>query len=199
MKLPEKFVFATNNAHKLQEVRDILGKRCEILSLANINCHDDIPETADTLEGNAMIKARWVKNHYGYDCFSDDTGLEVEALGGEPGVKSARYASAHGGSAHHDSRANMKLLLEKLNGVTDRKARFRTAVAMIIGSTEKIFEGIVDGKIIEEARGIDGFGYDPIFMPEGEQLTFAEMSAEQKNSLSHRRRALDSFMEFFDK
>ena len=199
MKLPEKFVFATNNAHKLQEVRDILGKRCEILSLADINCHDDIPETADTLEGNAMIKARWVKNHYGYDCFSDDTGLEVEALGGEPGVKSARYASAPGGSAHHDSRANMKLLLEKLNGVTDRKARFRTAVAMIIGSTEKIFEGIVDGKIIEEARGIDGFGYDPIFMPEGEQLTFAEMSAEQKNSLSHRRRALDSFMEFFDK
>ena len=199
MKLPEKFVFATNNAHKLQEVRDILGKRCEILSLADINCHDDIPETADTLEGDAMIKARWVKNHYGYDCFSDDTGLEVEALGGEPGVKSARYASAHGGSAHHDSRANMKLLLEKLNGVTDRKARFRTAVAMIIGSTEKIFEGIVDGKIIEEARGIDGFGYDPIFMPEGEQLTFAEMSAEQKNSLSHRRRALDSFMEFFDK
>lgn len=190
---------STNNAHKLQEVRDILGKRCEILSLADINCHDDIPETADTLEGNAMIKARWVKNHYGYDCFSDDTGLEVEALGGEPGVKSARYASAHGGSAHHDSRANMKLLLEKLNGVTDRKARFRTAVAMIIGSTEKIFEGIVDGKIIEEARGIDGFGYDPIFMPEGEQLTFAEMSAEQKNSLSHRRRALDSFMEFFDK
>ena len=199
MKLPEKFVFATNNAHKLQEVRDILGKRCEILSLADINCHDDIPETADTLEGNAMIKARWVKNHYGYDCFSDDTGLEVEALGGEPGVKSARYASEHGGSAHHDSRANMKLLLEKLNGVTDRKARFITAVAMIIGSTEKIFEGIVDGKIIEEARGIDGFGYDPIFMPEGEQLTFAEMSAEQKNSLSHRRRALDSFMEFFDK
>lgn len=199
MKLPEKFVFATNNAHKLQEVRNILGKRCEILSLADIGCNDDIPETADTLEGNAMIKARWVKNHYGYDCFSDDTGLEVEALGGEPGVKSARYASEHGVSAHHDSGANMRLLLEKLEGVADRKARFRTAVAMILGSTEKIFEGIVNGEITIEPKGADGFGYDPVFMPEGEQLTFAEMSAEQKNSLSHRRRALDSFMEFFDK
>lgn len=198
MKFPGKFVFATNNAHKLQEVRDILGKRCEVLSLADIGCHDDIPETADTLEGNAMIKARWVKKHYGYDCFSDDTGLEVEALGGEPGVKSARYASENIGGIHHDSQANMRLLLEKLAGVTDRKARFRTAIAMIIDSTEKVFEGIVAGKITGEARGADGFGYDPIFMPEGEQLTFAEMSAQQKNVLSHRRRALDNFLAFFD-
>ena len=144
MKLPEKIVFATNNAHKLKEVRDILGSRCEILSLSDIGCHDDIPETAPTLEGNALIKARWVKEKYGFDCFADDTGLEVNALGGEPGVKSARYAASYGESADHDSKANMKLLLKNLDGRNDRTARFRTVIALLIGDEEKCFAGKVE-------------------------------------------------------
>lgn len=198
MKLPDKLVFATNNAHKLQEARNIIGSRCEILSLADIGCHDDIPETADSLEGNAMMKARWVKEKYGYDCFADDTGLEVDALGGEPGVKSARYASEHGVSADHDSGANMRLLLDRLKGISNRRARFRTAIALISGDVELCFEGKVEGCITEGARGSDGFGYDPVFLPEGCSVTFAEMTAHEKNSLSHRRRALDKFMACFD-
>ena len=167
MKLPEKIVFATNNAHKLKEVRDILGSRCEILSLSDIGCHDDIPETAPTLEGNALIKARWVKEKYGFDCFADDTGLEVNALGGEPGVKSARYAASYGESADHDSKANMKLLLKNLDGRNDRTARFRTVIALLIGDEEKCFAGKVEGCITETPSGTDGFGYDPVFRPEG--------------------------------
>ncbi len=195
MKLPEKIVFATNNAHKLKEVRDILGSRCEILSLSDIGCHDDIPETAPTLEGNALIKARWVKEKYGFDCFA--TGLEVNALGGEPGVKSARYAASYGESADHDSKANMKLLLKNLDGRNDRTARFRTVIALLIGDEEKCFAGKVEGCITETPSGTDGFGYDPVFRPEGCELTFAQMGAEQKNSLSHRRRALDAMTAAF--
>lgn len=199
MKLPEKIVFATNNAHKLSEVRDIVGNRCEILSLEDIGCDDEIPETADTLEGNALIKARWIKDKYGHDCFADDTGLEVDALNGEPGVKSARYAASfYGDGADHDSKANMKLLLEKLEGNANRTARFRTVIALIAGGEEHCFEGKVEGNITENASGCDGFGYDPVFVPCGCNRTFAEMSADEKNSLSHRRRAMDAMMAFVD-
>ncbi|MBD5224735.1 MAG: non-canonical purine NTP diphosphatase [Bacteroidales bacterium] len=198
MKLPETIVFATNNAHKLQEVREILGDRCRVLSLAEINCHDDIPETADTLEGNAMLKARWIKDHYGYDCFADDTGLEVDALGGAPGVKSARYAAENGGSGDHDSKANMCLLLKNMEGKTDRSARFRTVIAMICGEETYTFEGKVEGSITEVPRGSDGFGYDPVFLPSGESLTFAEMDGARKNSMSHRGRAVGALMEELD-
>lgn len=198
MKLPDKIVFATNNAHKLKEVREIIGNRCELLSLSDIGCHDDIPETASTLEGNALIKARWVKERYGFDCFADDTGLEVDTLGGEPGVKSARYAASYGESADHDSKANMKLLLRKLDGISDRTARFRTVIALLARGEEHCFEGKVEGCITLEPGGTDGFGYDPVFRPEGCALTFAEMSAAQKNSLSHRRRALDAMTAFLD-
>lgn len=194
MKLPDKIVFATNNIHKLNEVRDIVGKRCEIMSLSDIGCDDDIPETASTLEGNALIKARWIKEKYGYDCFADDTGLEVDALGGEPGVKSARYASCYGESVDHDSKANMQMLLKNLEEVENRTARFRTVIALIVGNEEKCFEGRVEGHITEFAAGTDGFGYDPVFLPDGCDKTFAEMSVVEKNSLSHRRRALDAMM-----
>ncbi len=193
MKLPKEIVFATNNAHKLQEVREIVGSDCRVLSLAEIGCHDDIPETADTIEGNALLKARWVKERYGYDCFADDTGLEVDALGGAPGVRSARYAAQEGG-ADHDSQANMRLLLRQMEGKTDRRARFRTVMALILGGEEHLYEGKVEGTITEGPRGNDGFGYDPVFLPQGESRTFAEMSAGEKNSLSHRRRALDAML-----
>lgn len=193
MKLPKEIVFATNNAHKLQEVREIVGSDCRVLSLAEIGCHDDIPETADTIEGNALLKARWVKERYGYDCFADDTGLEVDALGGAPGVRSARYAAQEGG-ADHDSQANMRLLLRQMDGKTDRRARFRTVMALILDGQEHLYEGKVEGTITEGPRGNDGFGYDPVFLPQGESRTFAEMSAGEKNSLSHRRRALDAML-----
>ncbi len=198
MKLPETIVFATNNAHKLQEVREILGDRCRILSLADIDCHDDIPETADTLEGNAMLKALWVKERYGYDCFADDTGLEVDALGGAPGVKSARYAAENGDSSDHDSKANMRLLLRNMEGKTDRSARFRTVIAMICGDRTFTFEGKVEGIITEEPLGNDGFGYDPVFLPTGESLTFAEMDGARKNSMSHRGRAIGALLASID-
>lgn len=198
MQLPQTIVFATNNAHKLEEVRAILGSRCQVLSLAEIDCHDDIPETADTLDGNAIIKARWVKDRYGYDCFADDTGLEVDALDGAPGVKSARYAAEAGGGTDHDSKANMRLLLRNLEGEEKRTARFRTVIALICDGCEYTFEGKVEGVITTSPRGVDGFGYDPVFLPEGETLTFAEMSAAEKNSLSHRRRALDAMLVAID-
>jgi XTP/dITP diphosphohydrolase len=179
-----KLVFATNNKHKLQEVRDIVGDRVEILSLADINCYDDIPETADTLQGNALIKARHVYEKYGFDCFADDTGLEVEALGGAPGVYSARYAGEE-----CDSGANMQKLLQNLTGETNRNAQFRTVIALIIRGEEKLFNGIVKGTIATEKKGDSGFGYDPIFIPEGHSESFAQMSSEMKNSMSHRFRA----------
>ena len=179
-----KLVFATNNKHKLQEVRDIVGDRVEVLSLADINCYDDIPETADTLQGNALIKARHIYAKYGLDCFADDTGLEVEALGGAPGVYSARYAGEE-----CDSEANMQKLLQNLTGETNRNAQFRTVIALIIRGEEKLFNGIVKGTIATEKKGDSGFGYDPIFIPEGHSESFAQMSSEMKNSMSHRFRA----------
>lgn len=179
-----KLVFATNNRHKLDEVRAIVGDKIEILSLNDIGCHDDIPETADTLQGNALIKARYIYEKYGTDCFADDTGLEVETLGGEPGVYSARYAGEE-----CDSEANMKKLLHNLTGKKNRNAQFRTVIALIIGGEEKLFNGIVKGSITEEKRGDSGFGYDPIFIPEGFSESFAQMGSDQKNSISHRYRA----------
>ncbi|MGN0047722.1 MAG: non-canonical purine NTP diphosphatase [Bacteroides sp.] len=177
----KKFVFATNNNHKLEEVSAILGNKVELLSMKDIGCHDDIPETADTLEGNALLKARYIYDKYHTDCFADDTGLEVEALNGAPGVFSARYA----GDAHN-SEANMNKLLRELEGADNRKARFRTVFALIVNGKEHIFEGIVKGEITKGKHGTSGFGYDPIFLPEGYTQTFAEMGNELKNKISHR-------------
>ena len=188
----KKIVFATNNSHKLDELRKLTEGKIEILSLNDINCHDDIPETADTLEGNALIKARWVKGRYGYDCFADDTGLEVDALGGAPGVMSARYAGDG-----HDSQANMRLLIANLDGISNRTARFRTVIALIEGEKETMMDGVVDGVITEKPSGENGFGYDPIFRPEGYEVTFAEMGADEKNKISHRGRAVAKLMEYF--
>ena len=191
----KKIVFATNNAHKLQELRQMLGERYEILGLADIGCHEDIPETADFIEENAQIKARFVKDHYGYDCFSDDTGLEIDALNGEPGVHSARYAGPG-----HDSEANIDKVLSKLDGVTDRTARFRTAIALLQGDEMHLFEGQVEGVILTERHGTGGFGYDSIFQPvEGDGSTFAQMSPEEKNRISHRGRAVAKLVEFLNR
>ena len=186
-----KLVFATNNRHKLDEVRAIVGDRVEVLSLNDIECHDEIPETADTLQGNALIKARYIYEKYGLDCFADDTGLEVEALGGEPGVYSARYAGEE-----CSSEANMQKLLHNLTGKSIRNAQFRTVIALIINGEEKLFNGIVKGSITEEKRGDSGFGYDPIFIPEGFSESFAQMSSEQKNSISHRYRATEQLSNY---
>lgn len=190
--MKKKLVFATNNAHKLEEIRAILGDKVEILSLKDIHCEADIPETADTLEGNAKLKAEYIHAHYGLDCFADDTGLEVEALGGAPGVYSARYAGGDG----HDSEANMKKLLAELDGKENRKAQFRTVICLMEGEEIHLFEGIVKGEIIREKRGASGFGYDPVFVPEGHTETFAEMGAEEKNKISHRARAVQRLCDF---
>ncbi len=184
-------VFATNNPHKLQEVRQILGDRFEIKGLSDIGCDVDIPETADTLEGNAMQKAKYVKEHYGLDCFADDTGLECTALDGAPGIRSARYAGEN-----HDSEANMRKLLENLKEKSDRSAQFRTVIALLYQGEEHLFEGVVRGGIITEHKGTQGFGYDPVFVPEGYNTTFAEMTAEEKNSISHRGRAVAKLAAF---
>ena len=188
--LPE-IVFATNNPHKLEEARAILSNSLKILSLADIGCHDEIPETADTLEGNALIKARWVKEKYGYDCFADDTGLMVDALGGAPGVYSARFAGPHCSPSD-----NIDLLLEKLRGETIRSARFVTVVALILADNEYTFEGAVEGTIAESRSGAEGFGYDPVFIPQSYSLSFAEMAPDEKNSISHRGRAMKKLAEF---
>ena len=180
-----QIVFATNNAHKLSEIRQILGHKIEVLSLSDIGCHDDIPETGTTLEANALQKARYIRDKYGYDCFADDTGLEVDALGGEPGIYSARYAGGEG----HDSEANMQKLLQKLDGEDNRAARFRTVIALLQGNEQKLFEGIVNGTITREKSGAEGFGYDPIFMPDGYDQTFAELGMDIKTRISHRARA----------
>lgn len=191
MMMKKQIVFATNNRHKLDEIRAMAGDRYEILSLADIDCHDDIPETAETLRGNALLKARWVKKRYGYDCFADDTGLMVDALGGEPGVYSARYAGPG-----HDSAANMALLLERMRGKADRTARFVTEIALIEGCEEHFFTGTVEGEIIDSPRGDAGFGYDPVFVPEHMGTTFAEMDAQAKNAISHRGRAVAALMDY---
>ena len=193
-----KLVFATNNQHKLQEVRQILGDRFEVMGLADIGCHEDIPETAETLEGNALQKARYVKEHYDLDCFADDTGLEVRALNGAPGVHTARYAELFGTGETHDSNANMNLLLRNLENKTDRHARFRTVIALIYKGEEHLFEGIVEGTILHERHGSEGFGYDPIFQPNGYDTSFAEMSPQDKNAISHRGRATAKLAAFLN-
>ena len=198
-----KIVFATNNQHKLQEIRDILASEFEIVSLKDIGCDVDIPETGNTLEENAMQKAQYVYDHYNLSCFADDTGLEVEALNGEPGVHSARYAEG----TDHDSEANMAKLLRNLEGKDNRKARFRTVIALIqkqdvcpcgCTSIKKVnrFEGIVDGSIATEKHGTAGFGYDPIFVPEGYDKSFAELGESIKNGISHRARAVAKLAEY---
>lgn len=188
-----KLVFATNNRHKLQEVRDILGDRVEVLSLNDINCNDDIPETGSTLEENALIKARWINEKYGYNCFADDTGLEVEALDGAPGVYSARYAGED-----CNPQANMHKLLENLTNKNNRNAQFRTVIALIIDNKEILFDGVVKGVISESKMGEAGFGYDPIFIPEGYKMSFAQMDSTVKNSISHRYRATEKLNDYIN-
>ena len=194
-----KIVFATNNQHKLQEIREILGDQFEILSLADIGCHEDIPETGNTREANAHQKAEYVFDHYHIDCFADDTGLEVDALGGAPGVHSARYAEG----TDHNSEANMAKLLRELGDNDNRKARFRTVISLIqmeggnpVCSREYQFEGVVEGRIDREKHGSEGFGYDPVFIPEGYDKSFAELGEEIKNQISHRARAVKKLAEW---
>ena len=211
-----KIVFATNNEHKLSEIRAILGPKFEVVSLADIGCHEDIPETGTTLEENALMKAEYIYDKYHLSCFADDTGLEVEALNGAPGVYSARYASLESVATEsqqtlsHDSEANMARLLRELENNNNRKARFRTVIALIqkkdvcpcgCTSIKQIhkFEGIVNGEIIREKRGGEGFGYDPIFQPEGYTETFAELGSDIKNKISHRARAVAKLCEFLVK
>lgn len=186
-----KLVFATNNQHKLEEVQKILGTHFELLSLADIGCYEDIPETAPTLEGNASQKSHYVFEKYGFDCFADDTGLEVGALNGQPGVYSARYAGPQRSSAD-----NMKLLLLKMDKIKQRNARFRTVVSLIISGKEILFEGIVNGQILSTPQGDEGFGYDPVFQPDGYDVSFAQMSMDEKNSISHRGRAIEKLTDY---
>lgn len=186
-----KLVFATNNQHKLKELQAILGESFELMSLNDIGCYEEIPEEQPTLEGNASQKASYVYEKFGYSCFADDTGLEIEALNGEPGVYSARYAGAA-----KDSQANMNKVLEKLKSTEHRKARFRTVISLVLNGEEKQFDGIVEGKITKEKRGNSGFGYDPIFLPAGYEETFAEMDLSAKNKISHRARAVQKLVEY---
>ena len=186
-----RLIFATNNAHKLGEVQALLGEAFTLVTLRECGITEDIPETADTLEGNALQKARYVYEKTGMDCFADDTGLEVDALGGAPGVHSARYATDG-----HDFAANNRLLLKNLEGITDRTARFRTVIALILDGVEYTFEGRVEGTIATAESGSEGFGYDPLFVPSGEIITFAQMSAEAKNAISHRGRAVAKLVNF---
>lgn len=192
MLLSDNLIFATNNAHKLDEVRSILGSRFTVKSLKEIGCEADIPETADTLEGNALMKARFLYEKYGVDCFADDTGLEVTALGGAPGVYTARYAG------NHDSEANMNKLLNELEKKSDRSAQFRTVIALIIEGKEFLFEGIVKGTIAKEKAGDGGFGYDPIFIPEGFTQTFSQMGNDSKNHISHRALAVEKLYNYLN-
>ncbi|WP_352421026.1 non-canonical purine NTP diphosphatase [Proteiniphilum sp.] len=187
----KEMVFATNNPHKLDEIRKIGEGRLRILSLADIDCREEIEETGNTLEENALIKARFIKEKYGYDCFADDTGLEVDALKGAPGVYSARYAGE--GCSFTD---NMDKLLAALQGIENRTAQFRTVIALVLNGKEYLFDGVIKGKIIEEKRGSTGFGYDPIFMPDGYDKTFAELGNEVKNSISHRALAMEKLVNF---
>lgn len=190
----KKIVFATNNKHKLDEIREILGARFDVVSLKDIGCDVDIPETGDTLEENALMKAEYVKQHFGMDCFADDTGLEVEALNGAPGVHSARYAEG----TDHDSNANMEKLLRELGNNNNRKARFRTVIALLLNGETHRFEGIVNGRIAFEKHGTEGFGYDPIFVPDGYQHSFAELGMDVKNHISHRARAVARLADFLN-
>jgi XTP/dITP diphosphohydrolase len=185
-----ELVFATNNPHKLKEIREIIGDQLRILSLADIGCNEDIPEDAETLEGNASLKSWYVWNKYGKNCFADDTGLEIDALGGRPGVKSARYA---GEDCIPEN--NIRKVLDELEVKIDRKARFRTVISLIRNGIEVQFEGTAEGVILHEKRGKDGFGYDPVFLPDGFNLSFAEMSPDEKNKISHRARATQKLID----
>lgn len=187
----KEIVFATNNKNKLRELREIVGDRFKILSLEEIGCHDDIVEDGNTFADNALIKARYVKDKYGYDCFADDSGLEVDALGGAPGVYSARYAGEPS-----NSEKNIEKLLGELAGNQNRTARFRTVFALILGDDTHFFDGAVEGVITESRSGTDGFGYDPVFLPEGSNLTFAEMSHDEKNAISHRGKATRKLLKY---
>ena len=186
-----ELIFATNNKHKLTEIQSIVGSDFIIRSLGDIGCTEDIAETASTLEGNALLKAEYVYTKYGMNCFADDTGLEVEALDGRPGVYSARYATDG-----HDFEANIDKVLSELEGISNRKARFRTVIALYLDGSVNYFEGIVNGEIIHERKGIKGFGYDPVFLPDGYELTFAEMPLSEKNKISHRARAVVKLVEY---
>ena len=187
-----ELVFATNNKHKLEELQAILGNEIKLLSLKDIGCTEDIPEEQPTLEGNARQKSFYVFNKYGYNCFADDTGLEIEALNGEPGVYSARYAGDQ-----KDAGDNMNKVLRKLAKINNRKARFRTVISLVLNGMENQFEGIVEGEILYEKRGDSGFGYDPIFRPTGYKETFAEMNLADKNKISHRGRAVEKLVQYF--
>lgn len=194
----QRLIFATNNQHKLDELRCIVAGRVNVLGLNDIGCHDDIPEDSDTLSGNALAKARWVAQRYGTPCFADDTGLEVDALGGAPGVHSARYAPGEG----HDAKANMDLLLKNMENVPaqERTAHFTTVIAFIDAQgNEHLFTGMVDGEILTAPQGAGGFGYDPVFMPLGWDVSFAEVSQEQKTAVSHRGKAVNAFLDFYFK
>lgn len=186
-----KLVFATNNLHKLKEVQEMLSNTIEVLSLKDIGCFEDVEETETTLEGNARLKADHITNNYGYDCFADDTGLEVDALNGKPGVFSARYGGEHG-----NSEKNMQKLLKELHGKANRKAQFRTAVALNLENKQYLFEGICEGEILEKKTGTEGFGYDPIFKPTEASKSFAEMNSEEKNKISHRGIAIQKLVDF---
>lgn len=186
-----KLVFATNNQHKLQEIKQLINGSLELLCLNDIGCEDDIPENQATLEGNAAEKSYFIYNKYGLNCFADDTGLEIEALNGEPGVYSARYAGEE-----RSAENNMDLVLEKLDKINNRKARFRTVISLVIDGNETQFEGIVDGQILEVKRGDTGFGYDPIFKPDESDRSFAEMKMDEKNKISHRGRAVQKLVEY---
>ena len=187
----KKLVFATNNAHKLAEVRAILEPEFSIVSLADLNCNEDIPETADTLDGNALLKAQYIHDKFGLDCFADDTGLEIEALNGEPGVYSARYAGME-----CDARKNMNKVLTKLGDNPNRNACFRTVIALIQGDKTMYFEGKIDGQITHQPHGNSGFGYDPIFIAKDYLMTFAQLSAEEKNKISHRALAVKQLVDY---
>jgi XTP/dITP diphosphohydrolase len=192
--MPVRLIFATNNRHKLEEVAAKINDEIRLLTLEDIGCKDDIEETGSTFEENAGIKSRYVYNQYHLNCFGDDSGLIVDALNGEPGVYSARYAGEHGNHA-----ANINKVLEKLKGVEDRKARFKTAISLIWNGNEHLFEGIVEGTIRRQPVGGGGFGYDPIFQPDGYNITFAEMSLEEKNKISHRAKAMEKLITFLNK
>jgi XTP/dITP diphosphohydrolase len=187
----EKIIFATNNLHKLDEVTQILRDKFNVLGLKDIGFDGDIPETGTTLEENAEIKSSFVHDRFGLDCFSDDTGLEIEALGGRPGVYSARYAGENG-----NAEKNMIKVLKEMEQVKDREARFRTSVCLILDGVTYFFDGIVEGTITRSKKGVGGFGYDPIFIPDGYDMTFAQMPAELKNSISHRGRAIEKLAHF---
>lgn len=187
-----KLVFATNNLNKIEEIKHLLNNTVELIGLNDINFSGEIPETGSTIKANALEKAKYINQLLGYNCFADDTGLEVEALNGRPGVYSARYAGPDS-----DANKNIDKLLYELNGVTNLNARFVTVIALILNGQEYFFEGIINGKISKERRGFAGFGYDPIFIPEGHNISFAEMSLEQKNKISHRSIATKKMVDFF--